>query len=67
MARYRNPGRLPDDADGTDEGKTFHVHVELFGGWSSRKAGHAPWPADRSNWKIRKPPHPFDIEFYEVE
>jgi hypothetical protein len=65
----RNPGHCPDEADGTDEGKTFYVHVRLFGGYSTEEAGHAPWPATgrgACDWRISRPPHPFQIEYWEL-
>lgn len=69
-----NPGRLPRECVIYDErgNVTGHraVHVRLFGGWDSRKAGHAPWPSGGgrtpTDWSISKPPHPFQIKEYEI-
>ena len=70
----RNPGHLPDECVAVDEdgNSTFRpVHVRLFGGYDSARAGHAPWPSAggrpaKTRWSVSRPPHPFDIEFYEV-
>jgi hypothetical protein len=70
-----NPGRVPPacvirDEDGN--AVSFrNVHVRLFGGFDSRAAGHAPWPAAGGRpptvWAISKPePHPFEIEFWDL-
>ena len=70
MPWHPNPGRLPDACVIRDEGGEVvgyrHVHVRLFGGFDSKAAGHAPWPsADRrppTEWRISRPPHPFEIK-----
>lgn len=66
----RNAGRVPPetviwDEDGNVAGYR-QVRVTLFNGlvcgpWPS--AGGRPHP---TNWKISRPPHPFEIESYEV-
>jgi hypothetical protein len=72
-----NPGtgHVPDDCYAIDPETgevvgTRAVHVVLFNGWSSRAAGHAPWPAAGgrlpTQWRISSPPHPFEIREYEV-
>lgn len=75
MAYARNPGHLPEECEirGDDGDITGwrSVHVRLFGGYDSRKAGHAPWPAGSHRapatvWKISRPPHPFQIEEWEI-
>lgn len=68
-----NKGRLPRGLvirDDEGEVSGYHlVHVVLFNGYSTKKAGAAPWPAGGkrppTNWGISHPPHPFEIEFYE--
>lgn len=65
-----NPGHLPKECVILDEDGELAgyrpVHVRLFNGWRSQ----APWPAAGSrpptNWKISRPPHPFEIEAYEL-
>lgn len=47
------------------------VHVRLFKGWDSKKAGSAPWPAkggrpNDTNWRISNPPHDYDIKEFEI-
>ena len=73
MAYEPNPGKLPDECVVEDEnGNVTHraVHVRLFGGWDSRKAGAAPWPSagrqPATRWAISKRPHNFDIEEWEI-
>lgn len=69
-----NPGRLPPECEIRDEHGNVTgyraVHVVLFNGFSTSKAGHAPWPAGGgrppTNWRISKPPHSSDIEFWEI-
>lgn len=64
-----NEGRIPPECEiRGDDGDIIgwrNVHVELFGGYSTRKAGAAPWPAgggrQSTNWRISRPPHPFEI------
>ncbi len=70
-----NPGHLPEeciirDDDGEVTGYRS-VHVVLFGGFDSRKRGDAPWPSaggrpSPTNWKISRPPHPYEIKEYEI-
>lgn len=68
-----NPGLLPDDCLIHDEDGNFtgfrRVHVRLFGGYDSRERGHDPWPAagarPPTDWRISKPPFPFEIKEYE--
>jgi len=70
----RNPGHLPPECVVTDDNgeaiSFHHVHVKLFSGWSSRGAGHQPWPSagcrPPTDWKISRKPHPFQIEEYEL-
>lgn len=66
-----NPGHLPPECEILDEDGNVTGHravmVKLFGGiktgpWPS--AGGRPVP---TNWKISKPPHPFEIEEYEIQ
>jgi hypothetical protein len=67
-----NSGELPDDCLVHDENGNVighrAVHVRLFGGYDSQKAGAAPWPAVGARiptrWAIGKRPHPFEIEEY---
>ena len=75
MAYQPNPGRLPADCELLDEHGELAgyrpVHVRLFCGWDSQRAGHAPWPAAGGRpratvWRISTPPHPFEIQQYEV-
>lgn len=74
MAYVTNVGELPWECIVRDEnGKITgwrNVHVRLFGGYDSRKAGHPPWPADgarpATNWAISRRPHPFEIREWEV-
>lgn len=69
----RNPGHLPDDClilddDGEVTGHR-RVHVQLFNGHSTRTKEPAGWPSGgrgACNWRISKPPHPYEIEFFEV-
>lgn len=70
----KNPGHLPLECeilDENDEVVGFRpVHVRLFNGWSSAAANSPPWPSagryPLTVWRISKPPHPFEIEHYEV-
>lgn len=67
----RNEGHLPEacrilDDDGHVTGHRA-VHVVLFGGFDSRKAGHAPWPsAPPTVWRISAKPHPYEIREFEI-
>lgn len=75
MPYHRNEGRLPPETEIRDDAGrvTGHrsVHVRLFGGFDTRRAGHSPWPAAGGRpptwWEISEPAHPFEIEFYEVQ
>ncbi len=74
MPLQSNTGSLPEACTVRDEygeiASYRKVHVVLFGGYSSRAAGHAPWPAagarPPTDWGIRKPPHDFDICEWEI-
>lgn len=74
MPYLPNPGHVPPECEILDDdgNVTGHrkVHVRLFGGWDSRKAGHAPWPAAGGRpptiWRISRAPHPFEIKEFEV-
>lgn len=73
MAYQPNPGKLPDECVVEGEnGNVTHlaVHVRLFGGWDSKKAGYAPWPSaggrPPNRWAISRPPHDYEIAEYEV-
>lgn len=62
-----NPGRLPDEADGTDEGKTFRVHVRLRNGYCTKEKEQLGWPASgrgACNWRLTG--SPFDILEWEI-
>ncbi len=70
----QNEGRLPPECEVRDEHGNVTgyraVHVVLFNGLSTRKLGHAPWPAGGgrppTNWRISKPPHPYEIMEWEI-
>lgn len=70
----RNEGHLPPECEIRDEHGNVTgyraVHVVLFGGLDTRKAGHAPWPAaggrPPTQWRISKPPHPYEIMEWEI-
>lgn len=74
MAYLPNLGHVPPECEVLDEDGNVtgyrNVHVRLFGGFDSKKAGHAPWPAGGGRpptvWKISRKPHPFEIREYEV-
>lgn len=73
MAYAPNPGRLPDACViESDSGTQYRsVHVQLFGGYCTRKAGAAPWPSKgarggETNWRISQPPHPYEIKEWEI-
>ena len=75
MTYQPNPGRLPADCELLDDNGELTgyrpVQVRLFNGWDSKRSGHAPWPAaggrpHATNWRLSRPPHPFEIESYEV-
>lgn len=69
-----NEGRLPPECEVRDEDGNVtsyrDVHVVLHNGFSTRKAGRAPWPAGGgrppTNWRISKPPHDFEIKEWEI-
>lgn len=73
MAYAPNPGHLPFDCTiFNEEGQEVgfrSVHVRLFNGWDSKKAGASPWPAagarPPTRWEIDRRPHPFQIKEYE--
>ncbi len=70
----QNPGHLPPECEVRDEHGNVTgyraVHVVLFGGLDTRKLGHAPWPAaggrPPTQWRISKPPHPYEIMEWEI-
>ena len=78
MPYQPNPGHLPEACiiTETDDAGVEHVtghrsvHVRLFGGWDSKKAGAAPWPSagrqPATRWAISRKPHPFEIEEFEI-
>jgi hypothetical protein len=76
MAWQPNPGHLPPECEILDEAGEVagyrSVHVRLFNGWDSKKAGTGAWPAVASrgpstNWAIRRGnPHPFDIKEWDL-
>lgn len=74
MTMQPNPGHLPPDCVIRDEDGNIMayqpVHVVLWNGWSSAATGNAPWPAagrhPATNWRLSQPPHPFEIQAYEV-
>lgn len=75
MPYIPNPGHVPEECairdPQTGEVTGWHkAHVRLFNGWCSKRAGHDPWPASGAriptDWRIRKPPHPFDIQEFEI-
>lgn len=66
-----NPGRLPPECQILDEDGNVTDHravmVKLFNGLRC-----GPWPSaggrsQQTRWSIGKPPHPFDIEEYEIQ
>ena len=62
-----NPGHLPSEADGTDEGKTLRVHVILRSGYDSRERAPQGWAATgrgACNWRLTK--SAFDILEWEL-
>lgn len=69
----QNPGRLPPECVLESEAGVItyrNVHVRLFGGYDSKKAGAAPWPAGGgrppTRWSVSRVPHPFDIRAWEL-
>lgn len=74
MAYQPNLGRIPTECEiRGDDGDIIghrHVHVRLFGGFDTKRAGHQPWPAggarQPTNWRISRPPHPFEIAEWEI-
>lgn len=75
MPYQPNPGHLPGECILFDEAGEITgyraVHVRLFGGFDSRAAGHAPWPAAGSRpptvWTISRKPHAFEIKEWEPQ
>lgn len=69
-----NRGRVPAEAEIRDEEGELvghrSVHVVLFNGWSTAKAGASPWPASggrpATNWRVSDPPHAFEIKLWEL-
>lgn len=62
-----NPGRLPDEADGYDEGKTYRVHVRLRNGYCTDPVEPQGWPASgrgACRWTLTG--HPYDIIEWEL-
>lgn len=58
-----NDGRCPPEADGK------RIHAKLFNGTLTKAKSPNGWPAtgrDGCSWKISKPPHPFEIEAWEL-
>lgn len=75
MAYQPNTGKLPAECVVWSEDEQTilscrAVHVRCFGGFDSRKAGHAPWPSaggrPATNWAISARPHPFEIMEWEL-
>lgn len=74
MTYQSNMGRMPRECAVLDDDGNFvsyrAVHVRLFNGSDSAKMGHAAWPSAGRQpptvWKISSPPHPFEIQFYEI-
>lgn len=81
MTYTPNPGHLPPEceiwADVETDGILSrslvgyrNVHVRLFNGIDTAKRGDPPWPAAGGRlstvWRISKPPHPFEIEEFEI-
>lgn len=75
-----NPGKIPDEcAVWSEDGQSVTyrpVHVRTFGSdtippFDSKRAGHLPWPSGGgrppTNWRISRPPQPFEIREYEVQ
>lgn len=63
MPRRTNHGYCPRDAEGK------RIHATLFSGTDTREKSPQGWAADGKwacNWSISTPPHPFEIQFYEV-
>ena len=43
------------------------AHVRLFNGYDSKAVGANSWPAETTQWTIRRGiPHPFDVKEFEV-
>lgn len=82
MAYQPNPGHVPRETEVWGDVETNGVlarsiighkavHVRLFSGFDSRRAGHAPWPAKGgrpidTNWRVSRPPHPYEIKEWEI-
>jgi hypothetical protein len=73
---YRpNPGRLPPECVVQDEAGEIisfrSVHVRLHNGIDTKARGNPPWPSaggrpSSTNWQISRPPHPFQIQEWEL-
>lgn len=70
----RNLGKLPGEAvirddDGQVTGYR-QVRVRLFNGYDTAVREPNGWPAaggrPPTRWSIESPPHPFDIEYWEL-
>lgn len=69
-----NEGRVPPATEIVDDAGDVvgyrAVHVVLFNGFSTKAAGHLPWPAAGgripTSWRISKPPHLFEIREWEL-
>lgn len=74
MSLKPNPGRIPPECVVWDEAGEVTgyrpVHITLHNGFSTRARGDAPWPSAGGRpptvWKLSRPPHPFEIETWEI-
>lgn len=72
MPAKPNPGRMPEECVfETEDGDVRYrnVRVWFFNGTSTPGGTPGGWPSygkGAVRWSISKPPHPFDIQFYEV-
>lgn len=73
MSRAPNPGRCPSECEIRDDAGELvgfrRVHVTFFNGRTSREKSPQGYPSggrDACNWRIGKPPHPYDIQYFEV-
>lgn len=70
----RNHGYIPPECEIRDVNGILtgysRVHVRLFNGYDTRRAGADPWPAAGSrpptNWRISPQPHGFEIRGFEL-
>lgn len=63
MALQPNAGKCPSEAHGR------RVRVVLFNGHDTARKEPGGWAADGKsgcNWRIGKPPHPFEIKEWEL-